>query len=120
MSAKRLILPNAASAEVPEDKIRKYLLSATHRSGKSKAAFFMRFGFSAQEWQRLATALQLHARENPVAETEVTEFGTRYVIDGPLIAPDRTALNVRSVWFINRDADAPRFATAHPLKRKTT
>jgi hypothetical protein len=96
-----LVLPNAAFAEVPEDKIRKYLLSATHRSGKSKAA------------------LQRHAKENPVAEAETTEFGTRYVIDGPLIAPDGTALNVRSVWFINRDADAPRFATAHPLKRKT-
>ncbi len=114
-----MVLPNAASAEVPEDKIRKYLLSATHRSGKSKAAFFLRFGFNAQDWQQLAAALQRHAKENPVAEAETTEFGTRYVIDGPLIAPDGTALNVRSVWFINRDADAPRFATAHPLKRKT-
>jgi hypothetical protein len=120
LNTKRSALPDAASAEVPEDKIRKYLLSTTHRSGKSKAAFFLRFGFTAQDWRQLGAALQRHAQENPVAETETTEFGVRYVIDGPLAAPDGTALNVRSVWFINRDAGAPRFATAHPLKRKTT
>ena len=38
-----MMLPNAAEARVPEDKIVKYLLSATHRAGKSKAAFFARF-----------------------------------------------------------------------------
>jgi len=64
-----LMLPNAAEARVPEDKIVKYLLSATHRAGKSKAAFFARFGFTAQRWEELAKG-------------------------------------------------APRFATAHPLKRK--
>jgi len=114
-----MVLPNAAAARVPEDKIVKYLLSATHRSGKSKAAFFGRFGFRAQKWEELAAALQRHAGENPVAATEATTFGARYVVDGPLIAPDGTVLNVRSVWFISRDGDAPRFATAHPLKRKS-
>jgi hypothetical protein len=61
-----LVLPDAASAEVPEDKIRKYLLSTTHRSGKSKAAFFLRFGFNAQDWQQLAVALQRHAKTIPL------------------------------------------------------
>ncbi|MGH7828144.1 MAG: DUF6883 domain-containing protein [Candidatus Binatia bacterium] len=32
-------------AEISETKIVKYLLSTTHRAGKSKATFFMEFGF---------------------------------------------------------------------------
>jgi hypothetical protein len=113
-----MMLPNAVEARVPEDKIVKYLLSATHRAGKSKAAFFARFGFTVQRWEELAAALERHARENPVAMSEVTAFGTRYVVDGTLVAPDGAALNVRSVWFISHEKGAPRFATAHPLKRK--
>ncbi len=114
-----MILPNAESAQIPEDKILGYLLSSTHRSGKAKAAFFVNFGFWSQEWQKLAAALRRHARENPLAAYEATAFGQRYVADGTLVAPDGTALNVRSVWFINSDGAAPRFVTAHPLKRKT-
>lgn len=114
-----MILPNADAAQITENKILGYLLSSTHRSGKAKAAFFERFGFTLQEWQKLAAALYRHARENPVATEEVTAFGRRYVVDGPLIAADGTSLNVRSVWFINNDGATPRFVTAHPLKRKT-
>lgn len=114
-----MILPNADAARVPESKILGYLLSPTHRSGKAKAAFFGSFGFTPQDWDKLAAALHRHARENPVVEEAVTAFGRRYVVDGPLIASDGTALNVRSVWFINSEGAPPRFVTAHPLKRKT-
>ncbi len=114
-----MILPNADAARVPENKILGYLLSPTHRSGKSKAAFFGSFGFTPRDWEKLAAALHLHARANPVAAEAVNAFGTRYVVDGLLIAADGTALNVRSVWFINSNGAPPRFVTAHPLKRKT-
>ncbi len=112
-----MILPNAAAANVSEDKIVKYLLSTTHRSGMSKAAFFGRFGFTVSKWQELAAALQRHARENPVGQLKATQYGTRYVVDGVLMAPDGRGLNVRSVWFISRGEDMPRFVTAHPLRR---
>jgi len=42
---------------------------------------------------------------------------TRYVIDGPLVAPDDTSLNVRSAWFIDLVTQTPRFVTAHPLPK---
>lgn len=111
-------LPNANAAEVPENKIVGYLLSTTHKAGKSKAAFFGKHGFDVANWQALARALRVHAEENPVLRTEKTAFGKRYVVDGPLLAPDGTTLNVRSVWFITTGTTMPRFATAHPLKRK--
>ena len=111
-------LPNGAQAEVPEAKILGYLLSPTHRAGKSKAAFFGKHGFATWNWQVLARALRAHAIENKVSRGEETAYGTRYVVDGALAAPDGTVLNVRSVWFINHGSAIPRFATAHPLSRR--
>jgi len=115
---RNLKLPNANAAEVPENKIVGYLLSTTHTAGKSKAAFFGKHGFAATDWHALAQALREHAKKNPVLQTDETAFGKRYVVDGTLHAPDGTILNVRSVWFISINSAVPRFATAHPLKRK--
>lgn len=110
-------LPNDQRASVPERKVTLYLLNPAHPAGGSKAVFFIRFGFTAAEWRRLAEALLQHARENEVVATEETRHGTRYVVDGPLRAPDGTNLNVRCAWFIDSGADTPRFVTAHPLPK---
>lgn len=110
-------LPNAESATVAERKLTHYLLNPAHPAGGSKAAFFLRFGFKVTEWRRLADVLLRHARENGVVATEETRHGTRYVVDGPLSAPDGTSLNVRSAWFIDSGAATARFVTAHPLPK---
>jgi hypothetical protein len=110
-------LPNHQSATVPERKVTHYLLNPAHPAGGSKASFFLRFGFTVTEWQRLADALVRHARENDVVESEQTPHGTRHVVEGPLTAPDGTRLNVRSAWYINPGGGAPRFVTAHPLPK---
>ena len=57
------------------------------------------------------------ARENEVVEVEETRHGRRYIVDGPLTAPDGTSLNIRTAWYINPGGDAPRFVTAHPLPK---
>ena len=105
-------------AEIREAKIVKYLLSTTHRAGKSKAAFFMEFGFEPRRWEELDRALRQHAMDNEIVREEKTRFGTRYIIDGSLQAPDGRMLNVRTAWFIDDEGDAPRFITAHPLRRR--
>ena len=112
-------LPHVEQATVPEAKVVQYLLSPTHRSGKSKAAFFSAFGFTAEQWQELAGALRRHAADNLVCGTEETTFGTRYVIEGTLHAPNRQGLHIRSVWFIDKDNTEPRFVTAYPVRRRT-
>ena len=111
-------LPSADSAEIEEAKILGYLLSSTHDDGQSKAAFFGKHGFSPAQWQLLASALRRHAKTGSLVATKTTAYGPRYVVDGELVAPDGTRLNVRSVWFINERTGRLRFATAHPLKRK--
>lgn len=106
------------SATVPERKVTHYLLNPAHVVGDSKARFFLHFGFTAGEWQKLAEALLRHARENEVAAMEQTARGTRYVVDGPLAAPDGSLLNIRSAWYIDLRGDGgPRFVTAHPLPK---
>ena len=110
-------LPNAHLAVVPERKITHYLLNPAHPAGGSKAAFFLRFGFTVPEWSRLADALLRHARENEVVAMEQTPHGARYVVDGPLTAATGASLNVRTAWFIDPSGDAPRFVTAHPLPK---
>lgn len=111
-------LPDVEKAEIPEAKVVRYLLSTTHRAGKSKASFFMEFGFDPDLWQELARALKQHATDNEIALDEKTTFWTRYVIEGLLQAPDGTWFNVRSAWFIDKEGDSPRFTTAHPLRRR--
>jgi Domain of unknown function (DUF6883) len=110
-------LPNAELATVPERKITHYLLNPAHPAGGSKAWLFLNFGFTITDWQRLADASLHLTRENEVVKTEVTPYGGRYVVDGRLLAPDSTSLNVRTVWYISVSGGAPRFVTAHPLPK---
>lgn len=110
-------LPQAEQAIVPEAKVTQYLLNPAHPVGGAKAAFFLRFGFTRAEWQKLADALRRHAGENEVVETEETRYGKRYVVEGRIVAPDGTSLNVRSAWYIDVAGGPPRFVTAHPLPK---
>ena len=147
-------LPNAHLATVPEQKVTRYLLNPAH---PSKAPFFLRFGFTADDWRgwprrcsgmrermkwsRLRACMDNRSRRREEADSldgwrknpprylggypsrhfhtpsEETRHGTRYVVDGPLNAPDGTVLRVRSAWYIDPNGDAPRFVTAHPLPK---
>ena len=101
------------AAVVPEGKVVGYLLSPTHRAGRGKAAFFRRFGFSAEKWQELVAALVRHAAEHDVKTTEESRFGTKYVIEGALNTPDGRNPTLRAVWFLGRKEAAPRLVTAY-------
>lgn len=111
-------LPNYERATVPEAKITKYLLSPTHRDGRPKAPFFTRFGFSPAAWETLARTLIRHAAENEVTEVEGAPYGTRYVIEGMIHAPDGRTPAIRLVWFIETGEQDPRFVTSYPLRRR--
>src|ERR1051325_6804531 len=104
-------LPNVDKAIIRREKIVDYLLSPTHRDGRGKAGFFVRFGFTAAGWEILAEPFLLHATEHEVAKIEATPFGTRYVVEGILEAPDSRTPRVRVIWFIETGSDVPRLAT---------
>lgn len=92
-----MTLPNVEKAVLPEAKLTKYLLSTTHEDGKGKAGFFTSFGFSVDAWGELAKALLQHVMEHGIVTVEDTQFGTRYVAEGPMNAVDGRKPNLRSV-----------------------
>jgi hypothetical protein len=63
-----------------------------------------------------AAALRRHAAEHAVVETEDTPFGTSYVVEGALAAPDGRMPRVRVIWFVERGETIPRLVTAYPAK----
>ena len=111
-------LPNVENAVVPEAKIVDYLLSETHFDGRHKAAFFKRFGFTAENWRELADALMRHVDEHDVAKEEPSPFGKRFVVEGIMDTPDGRAPGVRTVWFLRSEETICQFVTAYPLKRR--
>ncbi len=110
-------LPRASRARVEEGKVVGYLLSTYHPDGRSKAAFFGSFGFSAARWELLADALHAHGVNGDVTSVAASDYGTRYSVDGIIETPDGPNPRLRTVWLIDRRG-APRLITAHPLRRR--
>jgi hypothetical protein len=108
-------LPNATLAIVGQRKIVAYLLNPDHPDNGGKADFFTYFGFTTDEWQRVAAALIAHAQAHPVSSLLVSPYGGKYRIDGPLECPNGRSPSVRAVWIVNRGTDVPRLVTAHPF-----
>lgn len=110
-------LPNHRRAIASERKLAGYLLSPSHVYGRYKAAFFARFGLSADAWETLAQALLEHASQHEVVRVEDSPFGTRYIVDGELSAPDKRKPGVRVIWFIATGDDVPHLVTAYPWEK---
>ena len=51
-------LSNKNQAVVEREKVRDYLLSPSHPTGKRKAEFFTSMGFQREAWEVLADALR--------------------------------------------------------------
>ncbi|MEE8157955.1 MAG: hypothetical protein V3U95_04445 [Dehalococcoidia bacterium] len=111
-------LPNLGDAEIPDSKLRDYVLSLSHPHGRHKAAFFRGFGFSSDFLEIFRLALLGHAENHDVTAIEESPFGKRYTIQGSLNAPDGRSPLVRAVWFIEDGSATPRLVTVFPLGRR--
>ena len=105
------MLPNAKDAEINVDKLEKYLLSALHPVGRSKAQFFEALGFGPQAVEALRQGLLEIAKTGKVIDRVRSRFGDKYVIDGAIEGPGRRAY-LRTVWLMEKGK--PRFITAYP------
>lgn len=113
-------LPNYEYAVVPEAKIVRYLLDLSHPVGRSKAIFFLRFGFTLDKWEIMAQAFIAHISDHDLTGVEITEDGQRYIVDGILHTPDGRNPFVRSIWFLETGTAVPRFVTSYPVKKRAT
>lgn len=111
---RRLRLPNRDQAEVDQRKLTVYLLSVDHPEGRDKARFFAAIGFTPEQAELLEIGLRSIAQHQDVLRTVETRFGTKYVIDGLIEAPNGSLVRLRTVWHIDRSSERPRFITAYP------
>jgi hypothetical protein len=107
-------LPNSDQAVVPDAKLVGYLLSASHPQGRDKARFFTHHGFRADEPDVLRRAL-LEVASAADVEVTVFAYGTKYVGEGDVVAPNGRTLRLRTVWVISDDGQPPAFVTAYPV-----
>jgi hypothetical protein len=113
-------LPHREKAYVPIAKIRDYLLVETHPDGWSKAKLLRGLGHDERTMDVLAANLRDIAYFEDVQTVTHTEFGIKYQIDGLVQTPAGVAVQFRTIWFIEKDDDRPRFITGYPtgLKEK--
>jgi hypothetical protein len=109
-----LKLPYLENLFIPEDKIKKYLLNLEHVDGRDKAIYFMKHGYTLEEWERLANDLYEHAKANQVVSTRVVRGGLNYSIEGYINAPDGLTIYVRGIWYIEDNDTTPRLVSAYP------
>lgn len=109
-----MILPNHEKAYIPAAKLYDYLLSVSHTVGQGKAKFFREFGFNESTVSLLESGLLAIAHNEDVLAETASPFGTKYTIDGSLMTPMGTQVNIRTVWIVETGEAEPRFVTAHP------
>lgn len=108
-------LPNREKAYIPSGKLTAYLLSETHSVGKSKARLFRSAGYNETNVSLLKEGLLTIAHTENVLDTQSSEHGVKYVIEGMLQTPAGGTLSIRTIWIIDRGQDRPRFVTAYPV-----
>jgi hypothetical protein len=107
-------LPNADGVNIPDQKLRGYLLDEEHPVGGAKARFFNTLGFSSEDVQVLREALLDVARSGEAREVE-SSHGVKYIVEGDIRSKhgDRLA-RIRTVWLLEPGRAVPRFVTAYP------
>lgn len=101
---------------ISEAKVTDYLLNSAHFVGRSKAAFFERFGFLVDRHVELLEALLAHPENNAVVDVAVTAYGIKSVVQCRLDTPDGRNPCLRSVWFLETGAKIQRLVTAYPFQ----
>jgi hypothetical protein len=107
-------VPNAENAVIARDKIADYLLNADHPQGGSKARLLVSLGYSAVQWERLATDLRIAHLSEEIIASSISSWGRRYEVVAPLTGPSGDAVMFRSVWQIDLGSDMPRSITMYP------
>lgn len=112
-------LPNAENAIIESAKLTDYILNPAHKEGWPKGRLLGRLGFDLTDPESLMAAILVHVRGNPVSRTNVTTYGVKYCIDGPVTPPTGRVAQIRTVWQIDAGQSDPRFVTLKPLKAQT-
>lgn len=112
------LLPNAANAVIDPRKLRDYVLSFEHDTGRYKAAFFAQMGYSDDDWSRLERDIREQHLVQPAEPGQPSSLGRKYVITAALQGPHGPARQVTSVWIIRPSREEAELVTIEPAARK--
>lgn len=108
------MIPNAQNAQIPDAKLRDYLLSSQHPVGRFKAQFFLALGFSPSDVEPLRAELLRIATDSEESTSVASPHGTKVIARGTIASPTGRQASVLTVWMFRPGSPDPRFVTAYP------
>ncbi len=117
----KLFLPRAAGAKIREDKLREYVLSPTHPTGRHKARVFeSALGITASDWALLRDQiLELVATRPVTAIRPKPPYGIEYEVRIDVDGINGQTHPVITGWLVAGE-EPPRLLTAYvDLPRRT-
>ena len=110
-------LDNKNQALIPVEKLRDYLLEASHPQNGGKAAFFNLMGYFKESWELMADDLRTQHLPQEARPGRMNPKGLTYRIEAELRGPLGTA-NIRSIWQIDFGTTVPKLVTAYPIRSR--
>ena len=107
-------LPNAEKAVIDSEKLQGYILSFAHPVGRFKAAFFRRLGYSTENWEVFEQHLRDLILSQDVTRIEESRYGQKFIVEGIMVSPAGTKVQIVTVWVILKGESIPRFITVYP------
>lgn len=111
-------LPYAENARIDPRKLRDYVLSPEHETGRYKAAFFAQMGYTAENWRRLEADIRAQHLAHPATPGQLSVYGRKYVITAPLRGPQGPARQVTTVWIVRTGSNYAELVTVEPAARQ--
>ena len=102
---------------VAPNKVQDYLLNPDHPIGGAKARFFLSIGYSREHYEQLIVDLIAHGHNAVVTEEKQSLYGVKFVVDGPMLAPNGRQYPIRTVWMEQLPGVLVLLITAHLLDR---
>ena len=107
-------LPNAEKAVIDSEKLQGYILSFAHPVGRFKAAFFRRLCYSTENWEVFEQHLRDLILSQDVTRIEESRYGQKFIVEGIMVSPAGTKVQIVTVWVILKGESIPRFITVYP------
>jgi hypothetical protein len=100
-------------AEIPAEKLTRYLL--VYRVRNDKSGFLAQAGFTLENPAVLEQAIRQLVEENDAIQDRQNAYGTFFQVAGVLNGPDRV-LHVVTVWLNVAHSERFRFVTLKPMR----
>ncbi len=104
------------SADIPLEKLTRYLLVPRTRDDKSR--FLSQAGFNESNPQTLLQAMRDHAAAHEAIPDGDNEYGEFYRVEGGLLGPNGSTLQVVTIWLRWHIDGSTHFVTLKPLRRQ--